>query len=623
MGKANRILFSKTARLSERSSLVLILRAALIVLSVLLAHCESAYAEDSSPQIGGIESMIEVQPEPLYTDLEEPKVLEAEVRAPTFPSLFGDQWGVVLTYISRNAIRPAHDALLELNRMRIAHGFEALEDFSIQLLQIAEVKMTENDTETAAFLIRKALLLSPNSPRVLFESASMMKITGDGTFAGNLIAALKESLNHPGLMAGLAVHIAYPLLWSLTLGFYVILLLYLVFSVRVSVRAISGYFPMFLRGVFAPLVVFLAILAPCAAGPLWSIAVWTVLLLLAHSEKRWLSFAIGTLFVLWATIVPIRENVDHWLQDPGIQTMLNVASGYYSPGDKKQLEELVKQRPDDGVAFYMYGQLLRRLGEYELANAAMLRSEFLLGEQPWTKAARGLIQYLMGHNELAMKLMDEAENRGMSGAAFYFNRSKISFELMDTERSKEQYRIASRADAALTQVLSERERLLGDDSKKAMAEISLPLRKVLRSALVPVGSGASDIDSIIKLLMPGTNPVVMMGIGSALILWALMVGRNVKRARFISCYESFKHSHLVVCFFRCIPGGSWVLSGEPFKAVFIVSLLIFMCMPLVLWPKQGAFILDATNSYHEFYCLAVAGLTLALILFGWEKEARQ
>ncbi len=604
---------------SLRSGLTLLSRIFFLLSATLLialsASPHNCFADE--PQVSASQDnseRIEVTP---------PVVEKPNARQPSFPALFGEQWQVALGHIEAGSIRLAHDDLMELNRMRVTHGFEALEAYSVQLLQIAESRLASGDSETAGFLVRKSLLLSPSSPRVLFESAGMIKITGDGTFWGNIFEALKNSLNHPAILLEFLGGIVYPMLWSLTIAFYLTLLLYLIFSVRLTVRVLSSYFPMYLRGILAPLFMATAVILPCFAGPLWAIAVWTGLLLLTHGEKRWICFGSGVLFVLWGALIPIRENLVTWIEDPGVQTMLNVAAGYYSPGDKQEIERFLKRRSEDGVAQYLYGQLLIQLGELEGANEAILRSELLLGDQPWTKAARASIQHLLGNGLHALKLLAEAEERGMRSAAFFFNRSKVEFEMMDTEASKNDYRMATKQDSDLTQRLSEREGLMGDDGNKVLARISLPISRLLSSALFPVGSGGQNYDLLMGKVMARMSPLTVMMLGSIIIIWALSVKKFVSRTRFISCYEGFKHSSLVLCFFRMVPGGSWILSGQMFGALGILATVVLFSMPILFWPKQGAFLLELSNSYYQPYLLAMAAFTLLILLVGWGKEVKE
>ena len=592
------------------------------VVCVLLCSLGLAVADDTQPvsSAGDVafgDITASTASEPVLND---GTVKSAELQAPNLPDLFGDKWNFVVQALDAGEIRRAHEDLLALNDLRIKHGFEALENYSIQLLHMAEESVAAQDNDGAAFLTRKALLLSPRSPRVLLESLWLLPYEGESSATGNIIKALSNSTSQPALFFDALNRVVYPALWALTFSMYVVFVMYLVVRMQPVLRGVALRFPMMLRGFVTPPLVAAALITPCFFGPVWSLACWAGLMLYADPQRRWLPFIAGVLLVLWGSLIPIRENLNQWLSDNGIQTMLNVSAGYYSPGDRHALEKLVQNRSNDGVAFYVYAQLLRRLGDLDKAHEASARAEMLLGSQPWTKEQRGLIQYLMGHNEQADKLLNEAQQLGASSAAHFFNRSKVRFTLLDTEQSREFFRLATKADPELARVLSDRESLMGEDNKVALAEVSLPLLDVIRSALSPAGIKAAHYDRISKSVMYGMNPSAIMFVGAVLLLWVLVTNVERKRSKFFNCYERFQVSRLVLYFFRCIPGGSFVLAGKPAWGVAVLSVLIFLFLPAVFWPKDGVFMLDVSQSYYYVYVGVLGFLAFTSMIIGLTEE---
>jgi tetratricopeptide (TPR) repeat protein len=579
-------------------------------------NCDShqaAWSEDVPPVLYGPE------PEP-YGPLPNPfeSTVAVSVQSETdatvypgdrFPQLLQQRWQEVVRAQHAGDLKRMNELLGEVNNLKIAYGFDALEGYSLYLLRLGEIELANKKIDDAEFYTRKAIQLSPRSPRVLLASLTLVDKTGTGSSFANLWLALKSSLGHPMLVLGFVESVVYPFVWALTFALLLVMVMQFFLSMRDLLKEIAARLPPLLRGVLAPIVAFGFVVVPLWFGPLWCVAVWSAAILLFSGRGRWLGFIGGAVLVLWGSLIPLRETVSLWLSDKGVQTMLNVSLGYYSALDQIELEHLIKIRPEDGVAYYTYGQLLRRFGEYEHANKAFMRSEVLLGAQPWTKAQRGLLSFLQGNAEQADALFAEAERMGLHTAEFYYDYSKIKFEQMDTAESRKLLRKANERDSAVSEILRESEMQLGEAGGRMVAEIRLPLRKIFASAVLPLVNGRPVQDRIGALIMPGSSPFALVIIGSVLIVWFLLRHQTRTRTKFLNYYPQYAVSRLLIAGIKAIPAGGFVLANRPSWAFFSLALIIFMIMPIIAWPANNLFILEISREfdfvYLSVFCFAV------------------
>src|SRR5262249_26874518 len=145
---------------------------------------------------------------------------------------------------------------------------------------------------------------------------------------------------------------------------------------------------------------------------------------------------------------------------------------------------------------------------------------------------------------------------------------------------------ANKEDPTLAIALREREDLLGLKSYKGLAEVRLPLSKILTSAMRPIAGAMQHQDQVAAMMMPGLNPVMMMLSGAAIIVWFLVMGRSPVRRNYLRAYVDSQPSQFLIMLMWVIPGGAWILTGRLRTAFFILSILILLCMPIVAWPAR-------------------------------------
>ncbi|MBN8548780.1 MAG: tetratricopeptide repeat protein [Deltaproteobacteria bacterium] len=540
--------------------------------------------------------------------------------SPSLPEVIVSTWHSVVNAAQARDLKAVNNGVIELEKLKLQADVRALDSYALQLVQLGNEALRAGDRETGAFYARKALQLSPSSPVVLARSLPLVRQTGTASTTQQVLKIVKSLWHHPNVALRVLKNSIYPALLACTFGILCALALSFAFKIETLFRGVSRFMPPTVRGLVTPLALLVCLVAPLFAGPLWAVALWAIILYVFIPQHRWLGFAAGTLLVLWGTVVPIRESLRSWLEDPGVQAMLDVASGVFSTSDKSRLVALSIQRPNDGALFYTLGQVLRRHGEYDKAEEAFLRAEMLLGKQPWTPAQRGAIAFLDNKLEKSDRLFHQAEERGLASSAFYFNYSKAKFEMMDTAAAQEFLRKASQKDHVFTQLLQNREQLLGSQGRLAIAEIQLPFHLVLDSALHPTSSIQRNYLTISDALMPGLAPPHICMVGVLVMLSFFFARKRKSRTVPLSSYSNLLPARLLNKILVLIPGGAWIRVERPIWCFFILSLCAMLAMPLIEWPAESHFVVDAFPELMPYYVCFVSLFALCAAYIGAHLE---
>lgn len=531
-------------------------------------------------------------------------------------------WDDVVTAIAAHDLRKANDLLIELNKLKMESGFDALDSYSLVLVAHGIDAQRAADKDSATFFANKALQLSPDSPLVLLRSLPLVQYTRVASPFSQVMRIFLKVWHHPYALLALMRYLTYPLLVAFTAGLYIVLLICLTLHVADLLRGFATKLSLPLGGFIAPLIALVVLVVPLWGGPLWSVTVWSLLLWLFVPQRRWLCLYTGVTVALWGMLIPIRENVSLWLDDPGIQTLFQVSSKPLGQSDRKRLEDLMVQRPDDAFVAYTYGQLLRRNGEFKAASQAFARAEGLLGLQGWTKAQQGSIAFLQGNAKEADKLYAEAEGLGVTSTEFYFNYSKIKFELLDTAASRDLYTKALNKNTVLTQALKEREDLLGLTHNHAIAEIELPFYRLTSSALVPYPQTQINGDRLAAMMMRWCSPIGL-GIAGLFLLLLFCLDRKQRSRRQQKIFSAYEAPTVLLSCIRLTPGGALLMAGRSGLCLFLLSIFILMLMPIVEWPHENRGIWELMPNLFPYYICIVMLYSLAVVYIGFLQEGRR
>ncbi len=531
---------------------------------------------------------------------------------------FETLWGSVQKAIGKNDLREVSDLLSKLQEEKIKAGYPSLNDYSFYLLGQASEALAKKDREVAAFYVRKAIELSPLSPQVLFRSLRLVQLTGVGSFSRQLVKAIKELCqNRQGLFLLFRDYV-YPAMWALTIALYLVFIFIFVRNCDELLKAFARMAPAGFRGVFSPPVLLLTLCFPCLGGPLWCLLVWALVCLWCLPERRILVFLVSCCISLWASIIPVRENIALRMADIGIQTVLRVSSGQYRPDDLQRLVGAIRNRPADAVAWFSLGQVLRRQGNYSRADIALQRADTVWEEsQPIVKAERGLISFLKGDSATADALFSEAEKDGFDGPEFLFNYSKIKFDLLDTEASRSYYERAVRNHKDLVDTLKMSEEALGLRDRNALGEFRLPWQVLFSAVIAPMPGSYERHRLMMSLIMPGISPAMAMVLSVILLGLFLFVSTRKETKRHSTLFPDYKIPSLLRGLIIAIPGGGWALAGQPVKALLSLVFCIFLILPFTGWPASSSVILEYLPDLNIAYICLVILVCLGFVYAGY------
>jgi len=531
-------------------------------------------------------------------------------------------WSEALKAIEHRDLQLAHEYLEELHELRVLHSVRSLDEYSIHLLKLAESTMAAGSLEEAAFFTRRALDLSPNSLPVLVEAFSLRRSLGMKTAAGQIGELFSTVLASPTVLIQLLYHLSYPMLIAFSLALLLVAFITICCQMPLLMSRFTRLFPVRLRGVLSISIFGVILFLPIFFGPLWALLSFAVIVMFLSSDRKWLVALCGVSIALWGFIVPLRENVSSWLNDPGIQTVLLVAAGNHGDQDRKELLSLLQRRSSDGLAYYVMAQLLRRHGDYNAAVKSLERAEQLMGQQPYTSAQRGMIAFLQRDIQTADSYFEQAYTQGLRSASFLYNFSRVKFDLLDTNRSRELFEAALRKDRALTQLWKEREDSLVGVEMGALAEEGLPLAYFFTSSMQPIYGVKERAENIFTILMPGFSPIMAALAGVILFLVALF-RREPDLTQRNFYFERYKATRLLDLMVEILPGGSFVKAGKPVLAVVVVSTLALLTFPLLAWPLDAQVIFSVFPWLKSAYLL-LWGVTLIIIYYlGFQLREEQ
>ena len=316
----------------------LVLGIALPILSINLALADDRVVSDEMRQAQSIllQGLLYDQPQP------EPLAAEERVTLNQHQILLEELttvWDQAVAALKAGRFTDLGEHVIALNEVKYKLGFDALEDYSIYLLTHAKERIKAGDRAAAKFFTQRAIFLSPRSPRVLLSATELVRTSG-GSVSSHIFNIALAIKTNPGVLLRWVTLSVYPLLWAVTFALYCVFVVVFAFYSRMVLREIAAPFaPRWRAWVCIPVGLSLLI-TPCIAGPMWCLLAWSFLIFWLLPEKSWLGFLSGALVCLWGALIPLRETLTDWLDDEGVQAMLNVGSGYFSATDQVKIERL-------------------------------------------------------------------------------------------------------------------------------------------------------------------------------------------------------------------------------------------------------------------------------------------
>src|SRR5262249_48313019 len=148
-------------------------------------------------------------------------------------------------------------------------------------------RLAHGDVDGADYYTRHALALSPESPRVLFDSLSLVGTLGIASPWRVGLQAVFFIPSDPSLLVDIVVHSLYPSMWALTIAAYVVYVLFCFFWLVELLRTVAHWFPTHIRGMAAPTLTFAILAVPIFWGPIACLLVWGLFVWLTDRRRRW------------------------------------------------------------------------------------------------------------------------------------------------------------------------------------------------------------------------------------------------------------------------------------------------------------------------------------------------
>lgn len=515
-------------------------------------------------------------------------------------------WQALLEPLAADKIELASAALNNLKELRAEYGLESFEEYSLFLIVTGLDDLRHGENARAKFRAQAALDLSPHSPRVLSGGAQLFRLTGVlGSFehAARLVSA---SIHDPLSATGMVVKAAYPILWAATLALYIAFVFAVIADFRSIRSVLQRFFPSEFQG--PTLLVGLMLILPLPFGILWSLAIWGAMLGSLVPGRRWHAFAAGVLLVLWGSVIPIRENLTAWITDPGQAVALKVQAGDFQVEADRLLTQLSAIRPDDGIAVVARAQIALYQGDIALANALLDRAGVILTQNVSVTSMRGLLAALSGDFAKAKTFMQSALDQAAPSAELLFNYSKVQFELLDHAASRELLGRAREKDAALINLLEQRETKYPNGVFKGYAPIRIDAGAILSSGLGALPSASAQADVVSRLMM-NTRPFTLVGLGCVLIVLFMVrspKGRALPRgdAKLVPPLDLLA---------LIIPGATNSSERHLAKAFLVLFMLLLAFFALIGWPAESAELARAFPGFKPLYALIFALTVVGLM----------
>jgi tetratricopeptide (TPR) repeat protein/TM2 domain-containing membrane protein YozV len=415
----------------------------IIILGVFLLSVSPCLAQDIIPSpTAEMESTMETTTESLFPSIRKEFYYYDEV---WFPFL--------LTLSDRNKT----DALRLVDSLRIArynYGNKNASYYSYALLALSRQQENEGDTETAARLIDKSILLSPEIPRLYFYKAAFIWRNEPGSLYDIIhltVTGLKLSAGDITIVTTLGANLALGLIITILTIFFIFSFSLTVKYVLLAAHDIRERFgweiPLLLFSSFiAVLFVFLFSLD---IGLLWLIILMNVAFLIYYSRTERTIFAF---FYVLVILCPIYLNYTASLMLSTHRNVtdeiLQIKQDIYTPDAETKLSDWVVDNPDDICALFALSSLNKRTGSLDYARYYYQR---IIDIDPNCAPALnnlGTIYFIMRDYPRAEEFFIAANAADPHLVAPYYNLYKIDMTRFDLKTAEEYYDMATKIDPA-------------------------------------------------------------------------------------------------------------------------------------------------------------------------------
>lgn len=535
-----------------------------------------------------------------------------------------EKWKQVESSIKSKNLKETNSNLNDLEILKLRVGYTEVLPYSQKLMQLSENALASGEKENSKYLARKSLELSSQSPELLLTYSAHLVDIGLFTHFQIFAETMKVGLQRYDFLMGLMLKLIYPVLWSLTFAAIFCSVLLFISHSHIILQNAKRIVPKQGWAISVPLVLSLIMIAPLFGGPIWAMISFIFAIYIFLPRQRVFAACLSIVLVLWAVLVPLRENMYSWIEEPGVRSMLRVYSGVFNSSDLRDLTVLSESRPQDQMLKFLLAKIQRRHGQYEEAARTLqpLRKNSALN--PIIDSEVGLIKYLEGDAAKADALYKDLSDKNEGNAKFLYNYSKIRFELLDTEHSRTLFDEANKIDKNLIAGLRDKEDRLGLKNPNTFAEQFLPLEYLFKSATMPEVATKARSDKKAADLIPLITLQEFGMLGTVLLILFLFVSDKRYHAKSTARKEGeYKPVHAINRMISILPTGNSILSGNVNRAFFLASFIALMTMPFMKWPVEFETILGRLAGLELYYVYAYCFLIAATSYVGfssYEKE---
>ena len=464
----------------------------------------------------------------------------------------------------------AGDALSDLRGIAVGLGYQDLPDYSERLLDRAALLSESNRNTEASYLIRQAVALSPQDPRILFRASSFESALGHSTALSYFVDGMTLSLGRPMMVASFARNSVLAALMAGTLALLLVAVIQLVCNVRRVIINATRKASIYTRGLLGPLMFLVFMVLPLAGGLLVAIGCWCLVLSRFIKECRSLALIAGCAILGWALAIPSLQAVTLQLASELSGAVERSRFGAFSPADLALLSKESLSYGHDPIVRFSLGSALFRAGDLAGAERewrAVSEVTEASGSQEVASVARlnrGVISFQNGDFIGAKSLFERAEEIGGKTFESSYNLSRVALAQLDTLAHDEQFEHARALDSQRLSALESSSADLNASLLSVQPRWSLYALRLLKPVAGADGSNAGAVEgkrsALVSTLIAGAHSTSVIFLLGFTVIAAAFWSRN-KGARDFYRYRdgALEHSRI----WAIVPAGPFIVGNRP------------------------------------------------------------
>lgn len=475
----------------------------------------------------------------------------------------------VITKIRKGEDGPASGLI---DNLLVDAGHGGVRSFPELSLDVLNVAVSEKAPERRAFLLRTAIRLSPESPRLLLVASRTAFAEGIPGGWDALRRALSVLPLSPALTVSLGSDLFVVMLLSLTMGLFLLAACQLAASGAQLIEGIGDILPGNCRGILAPVILALVLIAPLPFGILSALAVWCFVVAIFLPSCRWCGALAGVTALSWALLMPVSQAILPRVHSELHTVVEEVNGGAFLPKAESVLTYGIRAGELPAAVAMM--QLFLRDQKLEQAESVGLK---ILTNPRLGESLRRTVYVLLGQTafhsgkfDLAKEFLSRAAELGEQSFELSFYLSQTAVASANLPEHEKYYAEANAIDPGRL-----RDLIIGDSRTPPLSTAPVSFQELARPLLRPL-PGASARQSLFEDLEGRLFPVAgelnrLWFTGTILIAGFFVRFRERLYLRFRSIKQGERHS-----VWRFVPGGALLASSRPVLGAGVVTVGIVL-----------------------------------------------